>query len=200
MPREVILDQVNDAHSSKLWNWIVSEYHYLGLTTPVGRALRYVVLGDGKLIGAISFSECAWNVASRNAAMKAIGLDVAGSRDFIIANNRFVVLPTARVPNLASRVLSLSVEAAARDWLVRFGQQPLIAETFIDPLLFRGTCYYASNWLFIGNTKGYAKAGSHHRNERRPKLLLLRGLNPLIHRKLELAYPPGDRARWTEAA
>lgn len=194
MPAEIILERVDSPSASRLWNWIMTEYHYLGAATPVGRTIRYLVLGDDVLVGAIGFSECAWSIAARNEALRSVGLNPACSRQFIVANNRFLILPSAKVPNLASRVLSASVHRVTYDWADRFGSRPLLAETFVDPSKFQGTCYFAANWLLIGVTKGFAKRGSSHRNERTPKLLLLRGIDANIHRKLQIAYPPGGRA------
>jgi len=40
-------------------------------------------------------------------------------------------------------------------------------ETFVDGSRFRGTCYRADNWLYLGETKGSAKCGaSYHRHGR----------------------------------
>lgn len=200
MPDTVVLKRVDSPSASRLWNWMIAEYHYLGVARPVGRTVRYLVLGDDTLVGALGFSECAWSVAGRNAALRSIGLNPVFSRQIVVANNRFLILPSARVPNLASRVLAAGVNRVADDWAERFGNRPLLLETFIDPSKYHGTCYFAANWLFIGLTKGFSKSGSSHRNEHAPKLLLLRGIEPAMHRKLELVYPPGGRDAWKEAA
>jgi hypothetical protein len=42
-----------------------------------------------------------------------------------------------RVKNLASRVLSLAARQVAADWQERYGLQPLLAETLVDPALYR---------------------------------------------------------------
>ena len=200
MPQHVDLLKVDSRDESQLWNWVIAEYHYLGLATPVGRTLRYLILGDGGLLGAIGFGECAWNLAPRNAAIHAAGLEPNNYRSFLIANNRFLILPTVNVPNLASKILSMSLTRASRDWSSEYGQRPLLVETFIDPSRFTGTCYLAANWLFIGNTRGYAKRGASHENRKSPKILMMRGIESVIHRRLEMAYPPGGTPTWTEAA
>ncbi len=46
------------------------------------------------------------------------------------------------------------------DWTQRQRQPAaplLLAETFVDPLRFAGTCYRAANWLEIGQTQGYRR-------------------------------------------
>lgn len=64
----------------------------------------------------------------------------------LIANNsRFMILPGARVPNLASRILGLTLARLSADWQATHGHRLLLAETFIDPDRFLGTCYCAAN-------------------------------------------------------
>jgi hypothetical protein len=185
MPAKVSCVLVESGPKSRLWNSLIAKFHYLGLATPVGRLLRYLVYGDEKLVGAISFSEGAWNIKTRNTILSSAGLSPGQIREAVIGNNRFLILPTTRVPNLASRVLAESVRTARQDWKIRYGIAPIIAETFVDPRRFEGTCYRAANWLVIGATKGFAKRGCCHTNEHAPKLLLLRGLTPGIHQRIE---------------
>ncbi len=56
-------------------------------------------------------------------------------------------------PNLASRVLGLSLRRLSEDIQAVHGYPALLAETFVDVSRFAGTCYRASNHLvlFVGN-------------------------------------------------
>jgi len=40
------------------------------------------------------------------------------------------------------------------DWERVYGHPIYFLETFVDPARFRGTCYRAANWVFIGRTTG----------------------------------------------
>lgn len=40
-----------------------------------------------------------------------------------------------------------------------FGTEPFLVETFIDASKYKGTCYKAANWLYLGQTKGFSKVG-----------------------------------------
>lgn len=191
MPDLIEIKLVSTRQQSQLWNAIIDQHHYLGLATPVGRLVRYLVQGDDHIVGAISFSEPAWEVAARSAAMSRLGIHANDYREVVFSNNRFLILPDVDVPNLASRVLSISIRQAALDWRTHFGSSPLVAETFVDPSRFAGTSYLAANWLFVGRTKGYAKSGASHHNQRAPKLLFMRGIGAGVHRRLRLSYPPG---------
>jgi len=52
----------------------------------------------------------------------------------LVANNsRFPILPEAHQPNLGSRVLRLTLDRLAADWMARYGHPVLVVETFVDP-------------------------------------------------------------------
>ena len=53
----------------------------------------------------------------------------------------------------------MNLRCLKNDWLKKFQEQLLLAETFVDPSLFKGTVYQASNWKKLGSTKGYTKRG-----------------------------------------
>jgi len=59
----------------------------------------------------------------------------------LIANNsRFLLLPGVRVKNLASRILGLNLARLSEDWQRVHGHGLVLAETFIDPSRFAGSC------------------------------------------------------------
>jgi hypothetical protein len=46
-------------------------------------------------------------------------------------------------------------------------------ETFVDKERFKGTCYRAANWLYVGLTKGYKKSGRISKYHGRKKAVYL---------------------------
>ena len=46
----------------------------------------------------------------------------------------------AGVKNLASRVLGLNLQRLSADWEAAWGHRLELAETFVDPQKYRGTC------------------------------------------------------------
>ncbi|MDD4297687.1 MAG: DUF4338 domain-containing protein [Ruminiclostridium sp.] len=58
------------------------------------------------------------------------------------------------IRNLASKALSLSAKQIQEDWLREYCYAPVLLETFVDLSHFKGTCYKASNWMYLGETKG----------------------------------------------
>jgi len=53
-------------------------------------------------------------------------------------NSRFLILPQHSVPNLATKVIRLTLDRLSSDWQVRYGHPVLVVETFVDPAQFCG--------------------------------------------------------------
>ena len=60
---------------------------------------------------------------------------------------------------MASHLLSRTLKMLKQDWLTLFGITPCLVEIFVDREKYRGTCYRAANWTFLGETKGFSKVG-----------------------------------------
>jgi hypothetical protein len=72
----------------------------------------------------------------------------------IITNSRFLIFPWVQVKNLASSVLSLAVKKVPDDWFDCYGCRPVLMETLVDQKRYKGTCYQAANWVYVGETTG----------------------------------------------
>jgi len=184
MPAAIEFELAKGNTAEPLWNALIDKYHYLGHTVQVGRCLKYLIRGDGQLLGAISFTSPAWKLSVRDDLLRRLGFKDGKARDFVINNSRFLILPEVRVPHLASRILSGSTRRVCVDWAQYYSITPLIAETFVEPSRFVGTCYRAANWIEIGRTSGYAKVGASHHNSQKPKMLFVYGLTRECRRQL----------------
>ncbi|HAP31699.1 MAG TPA: hypothetical protein DCQ14_01395, partial [Firmicutes bacterium] len=87
----------------------------------------------------------------------------------VVNNTRFLIFPWVRVKNLASKALSLAVKRICHDWQERYGYSPLLLETFVDPERYRGTCYRAANWIYLGQTAGRGRMDRHRQYLSTPK-------------------------------
>jgi hypothetical protein len=67
---------------------------------------------------------------------------------------RFLILPWIRIKNLASYILSQISRRIVEDWKERYKHPIYLIETFVEQERFKGTCYKASNWIKVGQTKG----------------------------------------------
>jgi hypothetical protein len=138
------------------WSEVMEQHHPLGCPRVPGHQIRYVAEFRGQAVALLSFSAPAFHLIDRD---RFIGWDErqrCARRHFILQNNRLLVLGHVR-HNIASRVLGLAAKRLPLDWQKRFGYAPLMLETFVDPVLFRGSTYLAANWRKIGSTKGFRR-------------------------------------------
>jgi hypothetical protein len=77
-----------------------------------------------------------------------------------------------RVPDLASHLLARMTRMLPTKWEKVYDHPVHFAETFIDTTCYRGACYRAANWLFLGRTQGRGKDERTHRPNRTLKDVL----------------------------
>ena len=156
---------------NKRWRSYIEQYHMLGYKRENGVSLRYFILSGGAELGCLQFSSAAWALEDRD---KWIGWSRAEKETNLrlIANNtRYLLLPWARVPNLASRALGKAARQIQGDWLRTYGYAPALLETFVDSSLYKGTCYRAANWVQVGATKGRGRYDRHNEHKLTIKLI-----------------------------
>ena len=155
------------------WKACLAHYHYLGYCPGAGEQLGYVAYVDGHLVGCLAWGAAAYRNGPREAYL---GWDDATKRArlaLVVQNTRFLLLPWVRVPHLASKLLAATLRRLAVDWQARYGHGLLLAETFVDPTRFRGTCYRAANWVDLGCTQGAGKHGNRYRRHGVPKVVFV---------------------------
>jgi len=158
---ESLTIETADKHTGPLWNEYIERYHYLGYSVLPGAQMRYLVRSDDHVLALLGFSASAWKVSPRDSY---IGWDAETRKKnlhLIVNNSRFLILPWVRSKNLASRILSLAAKRVPSDWHIRYGYEPVLLETFVEKERFAGTCYKASNWTCVGDTKGRGKLDIH---------------------------------------
>ncbi len=144
--REVTVRPTRGAREHRLWDRLVKEHHYLRFHGIIGKGLRHVALHGETWVALVGWQPGAFKLAARD---RWIGWTAEQQfrRLHLIANNsRFVILGPRGVPNLASRVLGLSLRRLSADIEAAHGYPVLLAETFVDIKRFAGTCYRAANW------------------------------------------------------
>lgn len=172
---------------------LISAHHYLKSSGVVGRHVRYVAEYRGQWLALATWSAAARHVKARD---ETIGWDDEQRRRrlALVANNsRLLVLPECQCPNLISRFMKLMLQRLSEDWRTRWGDPLLLAETFVDPVLFQGTAYKASAWIKVGETSGYRRdARDYYIKHDRPKDLWLRELRPGAMEALRGETLPAD--------
>jgi hypothetical protein len=154
---------VTERHDSHLHNEYLERYHYLGYQPLPGAQLRYFVRAEGHIVALLGFGAAAWKTRPRDLFIGWTA-EQREARLHLVANNaRFLVLPWIRCKNLASYILAMAARRVAADWQLHYGYSPVLLETFVEKPRFRGTCYGAANWRFLGETRGRGKLDVHHR-------------------------------------
>ncbi|MEK7994533.1 MAG: ISAs1 family transposase [Planctomycetota bacterium] len=157
---------------------IVAE-HYLHSVELVGEQVRYVAEYEGEWVALLTWSAAAFNLKDREAWIGWSRRQKQRRLTLVVNNSRFLIPSTRHVPNLASRVMKLCLARLSADWQLTYGHEVLIAESFVDSQLFRGTCYKASGWILLGQTQGYRRSRQDYYVEHaRPKQLWVRELAP----------------------
>jgi len=152
-----------DRGLSSLWNTLIAGYHYLGYTPLVGAQQRYLIQSEHHgVVGALGFSAAARRVAARDQWIGWSDQDRAEHLHRVVCNSRFLILPWVHVRNLTSRVLGLASRRVVRDWQQRYGYQPVLLESFVEPERFAGISYRAANWLELGETRGRGRQDREH--------------------------------------
>ncbi len=169
----------------RLFVALVQRYHYLGFKPVPGENLRYLALAaHGRPVACLLFAAAAWKVAARD---RFIGWSptTRAARLRLLANNtRFLIPPWVRVPHLASHVLSRVRRRIAADWQEKYGHRLCLLETFVDTSRFRGTCYRAAHWQYLGQTTGRTRNDRYSRLQTSIKDLYVYPLHPLFRQEL----------------
>jgi Druantia protein DruA len=174
--REIIVRPVRP-FEEPLYREQMQKHHYLGFLPKIGETLWYIASWHDKWVALLSFSTPAWKCAARD---RWIGWDLHHQYDrlhLLTNNSRFLILPEYHIPNLASRLLSLCQRRLPADWQENFAHPVVLLETFVDPQRFHGTVYKASNWLYVGDTKGFRRTRQGYSSTAQsPKMVFLKAL------------------------
>jgi hypothetical protein len=136
---------------------LMDQHHYLGFVPKIGETLWYVATINEEWVSLLSFSVSALKCKARDLW---IGWNYRHQYDrlkLVVNNNRFLILPRWSIRNLGSRAISLCLKRLVDDWKLFFGHKIVLVETFVDPVRYLGTVYKASNWQYLGDTKGFRR-------------------------------------------
>lgn len=188
--RPVHIERVCGHEQDLLWNGLVSGYHYLGHRKMVGRHLKYLVFSGKRVIAAIGWRAAALWLEARDCFIGWTDEQRKAQIGRIANNNRLLILPWVRVRFLVSYLLSRNIKLLVDDWEEQYGWRLLVLETFVDGTRFLGTSYQASNWIHVGQTKGYTKRGSSYVYHGRCKEVYLYVVNQRFRRILNCRTRP----------
>jgi hypothetical protein len=162
-PYPIFLQECLNSSQTKIFRDIINTHHsYVKYKDVPQRRINYIIYRseDGEPIGAIGISSCVLAIGARD---NWIGWDkdtrLLNSNK--VANNyRFCLVPNNGIKNVGTMSLKLLREEGARRWKEKYGDDLLLLETFVQPLIDgsdnkrNGAVYLADNWIMIGETLG----------------------------------------------
>ena len=149
--------QVRRTPQDGLFGSLIQSYHYLGYTQPVGEHLKFIIYARGVPVACMAWSSAPRHLGPRDRFIGWSGQQRRDNIRGIAYNTRFLILPWVKVPNLAGHLLSRMAKILSEQWEGLYNHPIRLLETFIDPTRFRGTCYRAANWIYLGLTTGRGK-------------------------------------------
>jgi hypothetical protein len=163
---EVSIRQVRRQPWEELFNGLIEHHHYLGYCQPVGEHLKYLAALGDRPVACFTWSSAPRHIGCRD---RFIGWspEMRKKNIHLVAyNSRFLILPWVFIPHLASHLLGKAARRISRDWQEFYGHPVYFLETFVDAERFKGTCYRAANWRYLGETTGRGKDDLTHKQNR----------------------------------
>jgi Domain of unknown function (DUF4338) len=158
--------QVRRTPDEKLFGSLMEAHHYLSYTQPVGEHLKHLLCVGGTPLACLAWSSAPRHLAPRDRFIGWSQEQRKASIGGVAYNSRFLMLPWAKGPHLASQLLAQVAPRVCADWQELYRHPIHLLETFIDPERFPGSCYRAANWIYLGQTTGRGKADLTHRANR----------------------------------
>ncbi len=164
--------QVRYTEHERLFNGLISQYHYLGYCHPVGEHLKYIVYFQERPIACFAWSSAPRHIGCRDRYIGWSSDERKKNIHLIAYNSRFLIVPWVRSKCLASHILGRVVRLLSADWQRVYNHPIYFLETFVDRERFEGTCYKAANWVYLGETTGRGKNDQTNKPNRSIKAVL----------------------------
>ncbi len=155
--RPLKFKQVRRTTLESQFNSLINQYHYLGYCQPVGEHLKYIVFAGQRPVACLSWCSAPRHIGARDRFIGWDAKDRKKNLSLMAYNTRFLILPWVRIPHLASHILGQMAKILPGDWEKMYSHSIYYLETFVDKERFKGTCYKAANWIYLGDTTGRGK-------------------------------------------
>lgn len=175
---------VRRAEGEELFAQLLANHHYLGYCRPVGEQLKYLAFAGERPVACLGWSSAPRHLGPRDRFIGWSKEQRIRGLHRIAYNTRFMIVPWAQVPHLASHLLGRVARRICADWQELYHHPVELLETFIEPERFRGTCYRAANWFCLGLTTGRGHQSNSHRPNRPLKELWVHPLRPDFRARL----------------
>jgi hypothetical protein len=169
----------------RVFQFLLQRYHYLGLRNCVGENLKYLARDrDGRVLACLLYGSAAWKAAARDQWIGWNSEQRARRLSLVTNNSRFLILPSVRVPHLASHLLGRVAARLSADWQRKYGHPIYLLESFVEEPRFAGACYRAAGWVPVGLTTGRTRNDDGRQPRVARKALYLKALQANTQRRL----------------
>jgi hypothetical protein len=192
--RALALIKVDTLDQMRVWNEMMLCEHPQGAGPLVGAQMRYLIGSEHGWLGGLGFAAAALQLADRD---QWIGWDATTRGQHlhrVVGMSRFLIRPSVRCHNLASRVLGMALRGIGEDFLLQYGYHPWLVESFVDTEHFAGICYQAANWQAIGHSQGRGRQDREHEHAKSVKDIYVYVLEPQFRALMGVAPPQGPVA------
>jgi hypothetical protein len=196
--REVTVRPIRASEKAR-WDRLMSAHHYLGFRALPGESVRYAAEYRGEWVALLGWGGAAFKCGARDRWIGWTPEQQWRRLQFVACNLRFLILPGVETKNLASRVLSLNVKRLREDWEGFHGHTVALAETFVDPSRFKGTCYRAAGWARLGETRGFGRNAGQYFHHGCPKIVMVYPLVRDAQKMLSSPFIPPELQRGTRS-
>ena len=179
----------DDAHRA-IWNELMAREHPRGLGPLVGCQLRYLIGSAHGWLGGIGLAAAALQLAPRD---HWIGWDAAlrgAQLHRVVGLNRFLIRPGVRCRHLASHALGRVLRRLGADFQARYGYRPWLVETFVERPAYSGVSLRASNWRYLGESRGRGRQDRDHAASETTKAIYVYELEADWRQRLGVGPPP----------
>lgn len=183
---------VSDSDHMLIWNEMMSTEHPQGAGPLVGRQLRYLIHSDHGWLGGFGFSSSALQLSDRDEWIGWNAEQRLAHLHRVVGMSRFLIRPSVRCSNLASKALSMSKAALPADFKQRYAYKPYLIESFVDTDHYSGTCYRAANWIEVGKTKGRGRQDRFNQQNLSCKAIYVYPINKDFRRQIGLSSDAGQ--------
>jgi hypothetical protein len=153
---------VRRAQGEGIFAHLLSRYHYLGYSRPVGEHLKYLVLAQARPVACLAWSSAPRQLNLRDQFVGAPKQAYAHNLHLLAYNTRYLIAPWLKVPHLASHLLGRIARQISADWQALYHHPIHLLESFVDSERFRGTSYRAANWICVGRSIGRGTKSKSH--------------------------------------
>lgn len=189
---------VSTEEQKKILYTVLRDEHEVGPKLPPGHRICYLVYSEHGLLGAVTYSSAANRIKAREEWIGWTDQERKEKLDCVMQMSRLLIRKDVHCQNLGSKMIKLSLEQMQKDCFEKYHFSPCLVETFVDTTKHDGCIYKASNWEYIGDTKGLGWDAPNNIVNRSKKAIYIKTLVSDFRERLQLSCLLPKKPEWSE--